>query len=79
MDFEKLIIEIGTADPSEVAENLLHEVGEAIAVLREFRFAAEREEKENSDYRFVLTHAEWQLFSKDLAIALRGVTFPKSA
>jgi hypothetical protein len=74
-DDESYIMEIGTKDPSEVAENFLHEVGEAIMVIRDFRYAKEREELENDDYRFLLNHTEWQLFAKDLAIALKGVSF----
>jgi hypothetical protein len=69
-------IEVGTMDPDEVAENFIHEVGEAVMALRDFRFVAQKEEPENSDYRFVLTHSDYQLFAKDLAIALRGVRFP---
>ena len=68
-------IEIGTSDPGEVSENLLHEIGEAIMAMRDFRFAPEKEELENGDYRFFLNHADWQLFAKDLSIALRGVSF----
>ena len=74
-DEETNTIEIGTRDPDEVAENLVHEVGEAIMAIRDFRFVPEREEKENGDYRFFLSHTDWQLFAKDLAIALRGISF----
>lgn len=68
-------IEVGTMDPAEVPENLLHEIGEAILMERDFRYVPEKEELENSDYRFFLTHADWQLFCKDMAIALSGVSF----
>lgn len=74
-DDQSYIIEIGTQDPDEVAENLIHEIGEAIMMVRDFRYAREKEEPENGDYRFLLNHEEWQLFAKDLAIALRGVSF----
>ena len=76
-DIDTYTIEIGTSDTAEIAENILHEIGEAIMVMRDFRFAAEKEELENSDYRFILNHADWQLFAKDLSIALRGVKFDK--
>lgn len=75
VDTEKLTITIGTGDPSEVAENLVHEVGEAVMMARDFRYAAERETPENEHYRFVLDHKEWQLFAKDLSIALKGISF----
>ena len=74
---DKPLIEIGTSDPSETAENFLHEVGEAIMMMRDFRYALEKEEPENGDYKFILDHKDWQLFSKDLSIALRGVKFDK--
>lgn len=73
-DEDTNIIEVGTKDPTEIAENLIHEVGEAIMIIREFRFALEKEELNNGDYRFFLTHYDWQLFAKDLAIALRGLS-----
>ena len=77
VDASKLTITIGTLDSDEVGENLIHEVGEAIMMARDFRYAAEREQPENEHYRFVLDHKEWQLFCKDFAIALRGVKFDK--
>ncbi len=75
VDSDKLIITIGTSTPLEVPENIVHEFGEAIMMERDFRYAAEREQPENEHYRFVLDHKEWQLFCKDLAIALRGISF----
>lgn len=77
VDTDKRVITIGTSDTKEVAENLIHEVGEAIMMARDFRYAAEREVPENEHYRFVLDHKEWQLFCKDFSIALRGVKFDK--
>lgn len=68
-------IVIGTLDPEEVPENFIHEVGEAILAIRDFRFVPQKEELENGDYRFFLDHKDWQLFAKDLAAALKGVSF----
>lgn len=77
-DEATLTIEIGTLDPDEVAENFLHEIGEAILAIRDFRFVPQKHELENGDYRFFLDHKDWQTFAKDLAIALRGIDFPKT-
>ena len=76
-DLETLVIEIGTFDSSEVAENLIHEVGETIMMIRDFRYALEREEPDNGDFRFFLSHQDWKTFSKDLSIALSGIKFDK--
>ena len=75
-DAGKLTIIIGTFTPGDVAENLIHEVGELIMAIRDFRYAPEKEELENADYRFLLSHADWQLFCKDMSIAMRGIKFP---
>jgi len=75
VDTDTLTIEIGTLDPAEVAENFIHEVGEAVMMLRDFRYAPEKEDLENADYRFFLNHKDWQLFCKDMAAALAGVKF----
>lgn len=77
VDFDKFIVEIGTKAPDDVAENLLHEIGEAITVMREFRYEKARAELDSADYRFLLTHDDWQLFAKDLSIAMRGIRFPR--
>lgn len=75
VDLDKLSIEIGTLNPSEVAENLLHEIGEAILMIRDFRYVPQKEDIENGDYRFFMDHKDWQLFCKDLAAALAGIKF----
>lgn len=77
-DSEKLLIEVGTSDPSEVAENLVHEIGEMIMATRDFRYVPEKDDEfDNGDYRFFLNHKDWELFAKDLSIALQGIKFDK--
>jgi hypothetical protein len=77
VDTDTRVIEIGTNDPEETPENLIHEVGEAIMIMRDFRYAREKHDLENEDYRFFMNHGDWQLFCKDLAIALKGIKFDK--
>ena len=73
VDMEKRIITVGTMNKDDILENFLHEVGEAILVTREFRYAREREEKDSADYRFIMNHEEWTLFGKDMSIALKNL------
>lgn len=68
-------IVIGIANPEVIEENFIHEVSEAILAVRDYRYALEREELDNGDYRFFMNHQEFQLFARDLSIALRGVDF----
>ena len=74
-DCTKMEIEIGTANPNEIEENFIHEVSEAILAILDYRYATERAELCNDDYRFFMNHKEFQLFIRDLAIALKGITF----
>ena len=68
-------IVIGTLNPDVIEENFIHEISEAILTIRDYRYVTEQVELDNSDYRFFLNHKEFQLFVRDLAIALRGVQF----
>lgn len=70
-DASKCIIKIGTKNKKNVFENIVHEVGEAIMVIRDFRFASEVKQPDNGDYRFFLDHREWQIFCRDLSAALK--------
>jgi len=77
-DCVKREITIGTEDPKEIEENLVHEVCEAILAIRDYRYVTERGELDNSDYRFFFNHKEFELFARDLAIALHGLSFTGS-
>lgn len=70
-----MTIEIGTANPDDIEENFVHEVSEAILAIRDYRYITEVLEPDSGDYRFFMDHKEFQLFVKDLSIALRGISF----
>ena len=68
-------IEIGTEFPEDVPENLLHEVIEASAAVRDLRYALEKAELTNDHYRFVMSHKEFEQLVKDVAASLKGISF----
>ena len=72
---DKMEIVIGTRNPDVVAENFVHEVSEAILAIRDYRYVTEKMQLDSGDYRFFMDHKEFQLFIRDLALALRGITF----
>jgi hypothetical protein len=71
----KKIIEIGTAWPADVPENLLHEVIEGILAIRNARYTVERVNPDNGDYIFVFKHDQYEQLIKDIAAALKGIEF----
>jgi hypothetical protein len=74
-DEGKGIIVIGTANPLDVPEILVHEVVEAVLVTRLMRYAIERSQPENGDYIFVFNHDQFEIACKDIAAALKGIKF----
>ena len=52
-------------------EYFIHEVIEGILDTRLLRFAIPRVNITNEDYRFILTHREFELAAKDISIALK--------
>ena len=74
-DENKAVICIGTASPADIPEILVHEIFEAVLCVRNMRYAIQRSEPENGDYRFVFNHDEFELACKDVAAALKGVHF----
>lgn len=75
VDYEKVTITIGTQYPLDVAEVLLHEVIEATMVVRNLRYALEREECSNDDYLFSFNHKEFEQLMKDVSASLKGISF----
>ena len=71
----EMTIKIGTADPDQIEENFVHEVSEAILAIRDYRYITEKLEPDSGDYRFFMDHKEFQLFARDFAIAMRGISF----
>lgn len=74
-DQAKRIITIDTSVPADVPEILLHEVIEATMAIRDIRYALEREEASNEDYKFVMNHKEFDQMVKDVTSSLRGLRF----
>ena len=72
-DREKRTIKIGTGIEGDILENFLHEVIEAITSIRDLRYALEKEETSNEDYRFSFNHKEFEQMVKDVAAALKGL------
>ena len=75
VDLWKHIITIGTEVPSDVPEILAHEILQSLLTIRNLRYALERETTENGDYLFSFNHKEYEQIAKDLAAALKGVSF----
>lgn len=65
-------IEIGTSCSKErVSDILVHEILETILVELGFRFILPTSEPENGDYRFVMTHDDFEKAADALALVLR--------
>ena len=75
VDYQKATVTIGTEHPAEVPEVLLHEVMEATMVIRNLRYALEREDCTNDDYIFNFNHKEYEQFVKDVAASMKGISF----
>ena len=75
VDLWKHVIVIGTEVPADVPEVLAHEILEALLTIRNLRYALEREKTDNGDYLFSFSHKEYEGIAKDLAAALKGVSF----
>ena len=70
-DAEKLVMVIGTANPTDTVENFLHECSEAILLSRGNLYSVYPDG--NHKLRFVMDHAEFENYIKDLALAIEGV------
>jgi DNA-binding transcriptional regulator WhiA len=57
----------------DALEVLLHEIAEVILVERNLRYAQEKENKENGDYLFSFNHGEFEMFIKDLTLAIQEI------
>ena len=67
-------IHIGTkCSKQDMLETLLHEIAEVILVERNIRYAQEKGVTENGDYMFVMNHDSFEMFIKDLTLAVQEI------
>ena len=71
----KNLITIGTYYKEEIPEIFAHEIFEAILAIRDMRYALQRDQADNGDYKFVFSHKEFEQAMKDVCLAFKGTKF----